>query len=492
MQQGERTNTPKKYIKKRNTNVINWNNYCRCCKVSLRIKYGDSWKSVSSVNIFEKSSRQVFQGTILSDLLHKDAGIICEKLPNLSDRLCNACALKIKNTCYGLSFIRNTLNVPHPTLIDEREKENEKSNATIEIRTKRTLPTTVSTPERSPNQKKVARTDNGDRCKKSLQYDNGTTNNDLRLFNTDDICVSDKKAKVKVMIQWPNGRTEVRIPSAEEQESTSIIKNLALKRWDHVCKAVWTHPALRSLMLKSVWTVINHELSTYCSSPDCIFKQKATKEIISFSTKAAVDEICSKCPTWFHCIKGACGIKCDEDVSGFFAVNSIALATSVAARVRNKYLSALTYRISSILFHSGAKNQDIIRLNRLGVCMSPESILNLQRCLGRNFDAKVLEWKRSLEEQPAETLALLQETVEKQLSTQENSTDLNTVVDIREESLKTYKHYKPQVFTRVCAELESKRKKKLKESITADVLQDTVCESSSITKFPLFKYVFFS
>ena len=156
----DRTNTPRKYVtKKKDTNEnTNCNNYCRCCKVSLKIKYGDTWKSVSSVNIFEKSTRQVFEGNILSELLYKDARIACKTSLSLSDRLCNACALKIKKTCVGLTFIRNAINTPHP-MFCESDNENEDSDAMIEVRTKRTLPTTVSTPERSPLRKKVPKRD---------------------------------------------------------------------------------------------------------------------------------------------------------------------------------------------------------------------------------------------------------------------------------------------------------------------------------------------
>jgi hypothetical protein len=71
------------------------------------------------------------------------------------------CALKIKRTCIGLSFIRETLNTPHPNF-DESNKENKGTgsdnqpinNTAIEIRTKRALPMTVSMPERSPRPKK--------------------------------------------------------------------------------------------------------------------------------------------------------------------------------------------------------------------------------------------------------------------------------------------------------------------------------------------------
>ena len=41
----------------------------------------------------------------------------------------------------------------------ESDNENEDSDAMIEVRTKRTLPTTVSTPERSPLRKKVPKRD---------------------------------------------------------------------------------------------------------------------------------------------------------------------------------------------------------------------------------------------------------------------------------------------------------------------------------------------
>ena len=86
-----------------------------------------------------------------------------------------------------------------------------------------------------------------------------------------------------------------------------------------------------------------------------------------------------------------------KDSSKLSANNAIALATSVAARVRNPSMSPLSYRISGILFHNGVSNQDLSRLNRIGICMSPQMILSLQRNLGKNFDAKVLSFKKALE-----------------------------------------------------------------------------------------------
>ena len=79
-------------------------------------------------------------------------------------------------------------------------------------------------------------------------------------------------------------------------------------------------------------------------------------------------------------------------------MNAKALATSALARSRNASLSAYAYRVSLILFKSGASYHDRVRLNRLGICMSPESVVNLQKRMGLSTDTKVLSWKKSLEE----------------------------------------------------------------------------------------------
>ena len=52
------------------------------------------------------------------------------------------------------------------------------------------------------------------------------------------------------------------------------------------------------------------------------------------------------------------------------------VASAIMCRVRYSKGIALHYRISKVLFHSGAKLEDLVRLNHLGVCMSPKCILN--------------------------------------------------------------------------------------------------------------------
>ena len=40
-----------------------------------------------------------------------------------------------------------------------------------------------------------------------------------------------RQTRVKVLIQWPNGITDVRIPSGEDTDTINLLKNIALKRW---------------------------------------------------------------------------------------------------------------------------------------------------------------------------------------------------------------------------------------------------------------------
>jgi len=73
--------------------------------------------------------------------------------------------------------------------------------------------------------------------------------------------------------------------------------------------------------------------------------------------------------------------------------NSMALSTSVAARGRNNTMLAVAYRISAILFHNGVKHKDLRMLNKLGVCMSPDVIVEFQRKMRESCESKVCHWK---------------------------------------------------------------------------------------------------
>ena len=217
--------------------------------------------------------------------------------------------------------------------------------------------------------------------------------NEDAILNIDDMISSEQSTCVKVVMLWPSGRTDVRVP--DQKESIGLVKNIALKNWQAVANAALKHSELRQDILKALWRKLNAKFREYCLS-ESVLKSRTPEELIAFSNCSVVREIVTKCPFWSSCISGACGVEM-KDSSKLSVNNAIALATSVTARVRNQSMSAMAYQISGILFHSGVSNQDLTRLNRIGICMSPQIILSLQRNLGKNFDAKVLSYKKALE-----------------------------------------------------------------------------------------------
>lgn len=102
------------------------------------------------------------------------------------------------------------------------------------------------------------------------------------------------------------------------------------------------------------------------------------EDLAAFSNKVLVHEAEVWCPFWMNCVKGACKVRSYSELN-IKELNSIASITSVAVRGRNREMSAVAYRISAVLFHSGVKHEDLRVLNRLGICMSPDMIVEFQK-----------------------------------------------------------------------------------------------------------------
>ena len=126
-------NTPRKVCFGRKPNAENPNDYCRCCKVSFKVQYGDSWKSISSENLFLPSKKKGLEGSIFSDALRK-TGILAEKNSTLSNRVCPPCATKIRKTSEGFSFIVSTLNVVNPKFVQPILQEVEVTNVVPRVK----------------------------------------------------------------------------------------------------------------------------------------------------------------------------------------------------------------------------------------------------------------------------------------------------------------------------------------------------------------------
>lgn len=162
----------------------------------------------------------------------------------------------------------------------------------------------------------------------------------------------------------------------------------------------------------------------------------------------------------------------------------MALATASLCRYRNEQLSAYAYRLSTILFHSGVKHNDILCLNRLGVCMSPQSVVNFQRQMGENFDAKVLLWKTNIKKTIG-ALRLLNSVQAEQVPVT-GVGEQEKEIDFDETTLRSYPDFDPIVFKYCIDLLEVVRKRRNEDSLNSEVLKEAIAKLQN-QKFPSYK-----
>ena len=133
----------------------------------------------------------------------QSTGLIAERNPCLSDRVCKPRATKIRKISESFKFIASKLNVGNPKFIMPSNPEVDDTDDLP--RTKRCLPTSVSTPERSPGQKEIpkiyqspAKDTRKSSARKSLGcHFNGNVNkNEYVLLNIDDIISPGQSTRV--------------------------------------------------------------------------------------------------------------------------------------------------------------------------------------------------------------------------------------------------------------------------------------------------------
>lgn len=140
--------TPTKTVPKgRKPKAESVNDFCRLCKCPLKVKFGNFEKTsyVSSENLFKTSNKKDLNEKTLGALC-VEFGISVHRNSELSERVCKSCARKIRNTNQLYTFISTSIN-----LVNSKVEAEVKATDRI----KRLLPTTVCSPERSPQARKV-------------------------------------------------------------------------------------------------------------------------------------------------------------------------------------------------------------------------------------------------------------------------------------------------------------------------------------------------
>ena len=268
----------------------------------------------------------------------------------------------------------------------------------------------------------------------------------LSKLNVDDLDTS-SGSKIKVVIAFPSGH--VRAQSTFDGEVQSVIMYLALGRWGPAIRAMFNHRDLFAELLAAVQQQANREFTEYSQFDSCL-KITSRDQLGVFSNRALVKELPVQCPIFYSVVTGAC-----KDASDLSSINAITLATSSLARTRNSTMSAVAYRISCILYHSGISSKDALRLNRLGISMSPDMVISMHHKMGENFDHKVHLWKKTIEENL--TSRKLIEEIKVQQIQDLQSDDMEIDVNLEEVKLSEYKWYSRETYKRSMSLLEAER-----------------------------------
>ena len=444
---------------------------CRICKCSFAIKFGTGKLGrISTENLFETSNREGSRGTTLA-LMCAAVGIVINKLPYLSDRVCNSCGRKVRNLFHLFNLIKNSTK---------------KESVQNPPRFKRLLPSSVSPSQRSPANRKVFRT--GSRVTTSKpspqrqlfasvqgQSQHQAKDNFLEKHISVSNLFESNETQVKVTIIYPSGN--VAIPTLHDKQSQTLIKNIALKNWQAAANGFFSHKSLKEELPAALQRSVSSEFAEYSRS-DSILKGTKPDELAGFSSKHLVEEIRIFCPLWNASVYGACGPQP--------RINAVALCSSVAARARNSTMSALAYRISAVLFHSGVGYDDMRRLNRMGISMSPDMMINLQRQMGKSYNSKIQVWKNTIETNMS-TVEFLQEVKENQVKDcNADDMDIDTQIDLTDNSVNAYSSYTPEVLQQATKLISTTQFLRDETGITDQTVNDAIKHLES-EELPIYK-----
>ncbi len=444
---------------------------CRICKCSFSTKFGTGKLGrISAENLFQTSNREGSRGTTLA-LMCASVGIIINKLSHLSDRVCNSCGRKVRNLFQLFHLVKNSTKEESVQSLD---------------RFKRQLPSSVSPSQRSPGNRKVLRTRLHGTASKSSpqkalfssvqeQSQQQPNDNFLQEHRNVSNLFEINESQVKVTIVYPSGN--VAIPKVQDKQSQMLIKNISLKNWKAAANGFFVHKSLKEELPAALRRSVSSEFVEYSRS-DSILKGTKPDKLAGFSAKHLVEEIRIFCPLWNASVYGACGSRP--------TINAIALCSSVAARMRNSTMSALAYRISAVLSHAGVGYDDMKRLNRMGISMSPDMMINLQRQMGEYYNSKIQVWKNKIETNRS-TVEFLQEVREKQVKDcNSDDMDIDTQIDLTDKNVNTYSSYTPDVVQQATKLISTIQVSRNETGITDEIVKDAINHLES-EELPMYK-----
>ena len=440
---------------------------CRICKFSFKVKFGNvrcKQFYSSSQNLFKPSHRKDSFGIVLADVCKQVGLVLLEDSQEYSYHVCNPCARKIL-TLGNLFEIVKTATLPTvpgtKRSLAAPEKASPSWRKAKQVRVN-SAEVKMSSRMRQPKKSCKSLAFTGESGSMSTLPEKEEEM--LRRLNMDDL--PQTGLQVKAVYLNPLGNVVVRIP--RDDPTKTLVKNLACENWREVSNAILQHAELAPKLRNSICKVLSKEFSEYLKSETMLCARNPDKLFM--------EEVRIFCPLWYNCVIGASGVSTQVDVNSAKDHNSLALATAILARVRNPQALAVHYRICTILFHSGIKRDDLNCLNRLGVCMSPDSIIRLQSKMNEQLEGKVKIWKATVEENRG-ALKLAHEVVQKQVS---------LPLDVSQQYLETYDFFSSKGYEYLIKLSDEEEAKTSVETYTTACVHSVIRRLES-TKLPLYK-----
>ena len=307
----------------------------------------------------------------MSEIVRQVGFSLVQDSSRFSDRVCNPCGRKIRNLGQLYHFVKNattTKSTPVKTSKRNLDTPDKASPPWGKSKSERVRSPIDRTPLREVPPLM--------RSKKSLAFENAVNTSSALLvqeskmlshMNVEDL----PNDGLKIVFMYPSGNVTVRIP--RDSRTKTLVKNVATKQRREVINALLMHEEIKPELYQeiSLYNYMSLEFDEYLKS-GCILEARNPDELASISNKIFMKEVRIFCPLWFDCVRGASGLSQNAFKECVPEINSLALATPMLARLRNAKASAVHNRISTIMFHSGVKHDDLTRLNHLGVCMSPD------------------------------------------------------------------------------------------------------------------------
>ncbi len=147
-----------------------------------------------------------------------------------------------------------------------------------------------------------------------------------------------------------------------DEDTKLLLINLVRKNWVTVSNIIFRHPERKPELHGPISRTVRQEFTAYCGNKsDSILQRRSPIDVAAFSDKVVVREVQTLCRFWHACLQGACNANAKNNKITVKVTGCMALSSSIVARCRNPNMSAMAYRISTILFHSGVKHQDITK-----------------------------------------------------------------------------------------------------------------------------------